>query len=73
MYACDCVYLGCEGYDMYIYANMVIVYTYIYIYICTLVQLFGMNYDEFSFLNTVLYITCSVCAVNLLRGSVESY
>ena len=44
-----------------------------YIYICILMCLYDIMFEIISLSEIVLYITCSVCTVNLLRGSVESY
>ena len=44
-----------------------------YIYIYILMCLYDVMFEIISLSEIVLYITCSVCTVNLLRGSVESY
>ena len=38
-----------------------------------LMLLYDVMFEMISLSEIVLYITCSVCTVNLLRGSVESY
>ena len=50
-----------------------IVYIYIYIYMFMLMFVYDVIFEMISLSEIVLYITCSVCTVNLLRGSIESY
>ena len=45
----------------------------VYIYMFMLMFLYDVMFEMISLSEIVLYITCLVCAVNLLRGSVESY
>ena len=49
------------------------IYIYIYIYMVMLMFSYDVIFEMISLSEIVLYITCSVCTVNLLRGSVESY
>ena len=66
-----CLYsicLKCE-YD----CGCVVSIVYIYIYMVMLMFSYDVIFEMISLSEIVLYITCSVCTVNLLRGSVESY
>ena len=84
-----CVYLRCVHDWKYIQASKVLVciyvctcigmfvivvrIVYIYIYMVMLMFLYDVMFEMISLFEIVLYITCSVCTVNLLRGSVELY
>ena len=53
--------------------SMEYIYISICVYIYILMCLYDVMFEIISLSEIVLYITCSVCTVNLLRGSVELY